>query len=323
MENTSGTRLEWPTLAVAALAYAGFAATALLAANWPLPLAMLAGAVTVTLHGSLQHEAVHGHPTASRWLNRLLVLPNLWLWLPFEHYRRTHLAHHRKATLTVPSVDPESPYVSAAAWRALPAPARLWLHAERCLFGAMLLRPFRLPLALALQEWREPSLRARDWLVHGLGCALPLWLAMSPGGLALWQYIAIFVLPGIALTTLRSFAEHGYEDDPGNRTNVTLCRWPLALLFLNNNLHTVHHLSPGLAWYRLPSRYRELRRVAPALVHSGEVFAGYAEVARRFGLRPRGEVVFPATSYGTTVAPAGGPARPSNSAALDCASPAR
>ena len=46
------------------------------------------GGVLITLHSSLQHEIVHGHPT--RWLgvNRLLAMLPLSLWLPFERYRR-------------------------------------------------------------------------------------------------------------------------------------------------------------------------------------------------------------------------------------------
>ena len=36
-------------------------------------------------------------------------------------------------------------------------------------------------------------------------------------------------------------------------------RGPLALLFLNNNLHVVHHAHPAVPWYRLPAIYAENR----------------------------------------------------------------
>ena len=36
-------------------------------------------------------------------------------------------------------------------------------------------------------------------------------------------------------------------------------RGPLALLFLNNNLHAVHHAHPRLPWYRLPGEYARRR----------------------------------------------------------------
>ena len=81
-------------------------------ANLPVPVLMVGGALVVTLHMSLQHEVIHGHPTRSRVLNQLLAGPSLSLWLPFERYRATHLQHHRDHHLTDPLEDPESFYVT-------------------------------------------------------------------------------------------------------------------------------------------------------------------------------------------------------------------
>ena len=54
-------------------------------------------------------------------------------------------------------------------------------------------------------------------------------------------------------------------------------RGPLAILFLNNNFHAVHHANPRLAWYRLPAEYarrrdewlRAERRLPLSLVRRG------------------------------------------------------
>ena len=52
----------------------------------------------------------------------------------------------------------------------------------------------------------------------------------------------------------------------------------LSLMFLNNNLHSLHHNEPGLAWYRLPARWRERRE--ELLAYTGEYrYAGYWQVA--------------------------------------------
>ena len=82
--------------------------------RWKFSLLPLGGYV-VCLHGSLQHEAVHGFPFRRRLWNSAIVFPSLWLWLPYTHYRETHLRHHRNDDLTFP-VDPESNYLTPEAW---------------------------------------------------------------------------------------------------------------------------------------------------------------------------------------------------------------
>ena len=74
------------------------------------------GGYLVCLHGSLQHEAVHGHPTPWPVVNEALVFPSLWLWMSFRIYRDSHLVHHRNDILTDPIDDPESYYVTPQAW---------------------------------------------------------------------------------------------------------------------------------------------------------------------------------------------------------------
>ena len=81
--------------------------------------------MVVVLHGSLQHEVIHGHPTRLRWLNDGLGKPGFWLWLPYELYRELHLRHHQNDTLTDPLDDPESYYVTGGRWRGLRAAMRL------------------------------------------------------------------------------------------------------------------------------------------------------------------------------------------------------
>ena len=65
--------VEWGTLALILGCYGGW-----LAALWLLPqvslgLSVLALGVMAALHSSLTHEALHGHPFRSRWLNEALM----------------------------------------------------------------------------------------------------------------------------------------------------------------------------------------------------------------------------------------------------------
>ena len=66
----------------------------------------------------------------------------------------------------------------------------------------------------------------------------------------------------------------------------------MSLLYLNNNLHCVHHSDPGLAWYRLPALWRA-RREEVLANNGGYRFSGYGEVVRRYAFTSREPVSWP------------------------------
>lgn len=288
--------LEWPTLAVGMFVYAGFAALTWFYHALPLWLLVPAAAYVVAWHGSLQHEAMHGHPTRDRRLNEAFVFPNLWLWMPYRVYRQTHLAHHRDERLTDPLDDPESYYMTPAQWARCGPIRRAVLRFRNTLLGRLLVGP----AIAAWSLWRNELARLLSgdrraleaWALNGVACALVLGWAVGVCGIPVVEYVAVFVYPGIALTLLRSFAEHRAEEDPENRSVVIDAAWPLALLFLNNNLHWLHHREPGTPWYRLPARYRAQRR--EILRANGNYrFRGYGELVRRYLVRAKEPVVHP------------------------------
>jgi len=287
--------VEWPTLAVAGAIYLGFGALTLWHSALPDWLLAVLGGYVVAWHGSLQHEVVHGHPTRCTGLNVALVLPSPGLWLPFRRYRESHLRHHREAQLTWPDSDPESYYLKPDAWRRLGPARRALLHAHNTLLGRLTLGP---PLAVWRfygDEWRRWSSGAGDvraWTEHAVGVALVLAWVTGVCGLSPLDYILLFVYPGTALTLLRSFAEHRARTNPEERTIVIESRAPLALMFLNNNLHAVHHRYPGLAWYRLPARWRA-EREAILRANGRYTLPGYLALARRYLLQPKEPVAHP------------------------------
>src|SRR5262249_38381909 len=147
--------IEWPTMAVVFGVYVGFALITWFHAALPWWLIGALGGYLVCLHGSLQHEAVHGHPTRWRWLNQALVFPSLWLWLPFGVYRETHLIHHEDQQLTCPVNDPESYYLLPAAWARLGPIARALRYAYNTVMGRLVLGPPFAVAQLALAERRR------------------------------------------------------------------------------------------------------------------------------------------------------------------------
>ena len=158
----AGHGIDWPTLALAVAVYLAFGALTWWHAALPWWLILPAGAYLVCLHGSLQHEAVHGHPTPWPRVNEALVFPSLWLWMPFRSYRTKHLIHHRNEMLTDPREDPESMYVTPEAWAAM-GPWRRGFHlANNTFLGRLTLGP----LVSVWRFWRDEIGRPDDNLIH-------------------------------------------------------------------------------------------------------------------------------------------------------------
>ncbi len=292
-------RVEWPTLLVALAIYAAFGLLTWFHAALPWWLLLPLGAYLVAWHGSLQHEVVHGHPTPSALANELLVLPCLWLWMPFRLYRESHLAHHDDAYLTDPRVDPESYYVDAAAWAKAGPLGRAFLAAHNTLAGRLLLGPLRCLWLFWGSEIRR--LLSGDfshltaWAIHAAGVALVLVWVIAICGLPLWAYLVLFAYPGLSLTLLRSFLEHGARREVAERSAIVEAGPLMSLLFLNNNLHLVHHDKPGMAWYRLPAFYHK-RRALFLASNDGYFYKGYGDIFRRYLFRAKEQPLHPATA---------------------------
>ena len=289
-------RIEWPTLFVAAATYGGFGFLTWHYAALPWWAVLPCAAFVVCLHGSLQHEAVHGHPTPWAAVNEALVFPSLWLWMPFRTYRDLHLAHHNDEILTDPLDDPESYYMTPEAWARQGPLARALLWAHNTLAGRLLLGPFWSVYALfrdeVLRLARGDRSQLPAWALHLVGCGLVLVWVVGVCGIPIGEYLLLFAYPGLSLTLLRSFLEHQARPEAAERSVLIEAGPVMSLVFLNNNLHALHHAEPGLAWFRLPARYRE-RRQELLTGNGGYRFSGYGEIAARYLLRPKEHPMHP------------------------------
>ena len=210
--------VEWPTLFVAAIIYLLFGLITWFHAALPWWILIPAGGYLVAWHGSLQHEVVHGHPTPWTPVNRALVFPSLWLWLPFDLYRVSHLVHHQDDRITDPTEDPESYYVTQRQWAEATAVERALMWAHNSFLGRMVLGPLRCLYRLYTSEGqrllRGDTANLRAWLIHAVSVALVLGWVAGVCGMAVWQYLLFFVYPGLSLTLVRSFLEHRAADEP-------------------------------------------------------------------------------------------------------------
>jgi fatty acid desaturase len=278
----TSTRQEWefPTLSLIIACYVAWGlSTTVLAAQFPIVAIVLTG-VIITLHSSLTHEAIHGHPTPYEPLNLALLSPGLILCIPLMRFRDTHLDHHMDARLTDPYDDPESNFLDAGDWEKLSKPIQMLLAMNNTLLGRLILGPAVSQVYFMLSDfraWRGGDRRvAAGWLWH-IPSLIPvlLWIAyVSP--MSIWAY-AISAYIGIALLKIRTFAEHRAHEISRERTVIIEDHGPLAFLFLNNNLHSVHHTHPNLAWYRLPGRYRR-EREHYLTKNGGYLFTSYAQL---------------------------------------------
>ncbi|WP_439137924.1 fatty acid desaturase [Roseicyclus sp.] len=287
-------RVEWPTLALIAASY-----LALFIGLFWLPmisttLAMAVLILVITLQSSLQHEVLHGHPFASRSLSEALVFASFNLCVPYQRFRDTHLAHHDDANLTDPYDDPESAYLDPAVWARLPGWYRAVLKANNTLLGRVVLGPLIGQIAFMAGDWRaimagdRAVLRAWLWHIPVTAVLMALVFA-SP--MPLWAYL-VACYGGLGLLKIRTFLEHQAHARASGRTAIIEDRGPLAFLFLNNNLHVVHHMHPRLPWYRLPGHYRANRDRYLAR-NGGYAYPNYATIARRHLLRAKEPVAHP------------------------------
>jgi fatty acid desaturase len=288
--------VEWPTMALVGFCYlAWFGLGHYLYSSLPW-LALVLMAFTIALHSSLQHEVLHGHPTRHALMNEALVFLPLGLFYPFRRFKVLHLTHHNDERLTDPYDDPESYYRSAMDWERIPGWLRRVLEVNNTMLGRFFLGPALMSAGFAwseIQRMRKGERRVFiAWLLHFIGM-IPVYLMVTRVfHMPFWLYVVVPAYFGLALITIRTYAEHRWSETPEGRT-IIVERSPLGLLFLNNNLHLVHHKNPTTPWYDLPRLFAE-RRAEWVAMNEGYVFKGYLDLFRAFALRRKEDNVHPA-----------------------------
>jgi fatty acid desaturase len=294
-------RIEWPTIVLAiACAVVWFAVTYVigdLGYWWLTPIAVL----LIAFHSSLQHEALHGHPTSDRLINEALVFLPVGLVYPYRRFRALHLKHHHDELLTDPFEDPESYYMPPGEWAKAGPVMQAIRSFNNTQIGRLLIGPALSIVGLVRADAKLIAGGDRDvqiaWLLHLLGLAVVLaWVRWVSGINPLIYFIA-FAYPALSVLSIRTFVEHQAKEAIGNRTILNEDRGLFAFLFLNNNLHFVHHRNPTVAWYRLPQLYREKRE--QFLAGNGGYYAkNYWEIFKAYALKKKEPVEHPLMAAG-------------------------
>jgi fatty acid desaturase len=245
--------------------------------------------VLLAWYMSLQHELTHGHPTRNETINRLMGLPPLAIWYPFDTYRQDHLKHHDDAHLTEPGIDPESNYITPEQTASM-GPMALWLYkSQRTVLGRFFIGPAIVNLSLwtrlarSLRQGQTAELAV--WCLHLPLVAVLLWLLDQYTRIPVWHYCFGIAYPALGLAMLRSLYEHRPGVVPAHRTVINEAALPWRLLYLNNNYHVVHHAYPGVQWYKIPALYRA-ERSAYLERNGGFVLPGYLHLLRNYAFKP-------------------------------------
>lgn len=280
--------IEWPTIALIIGCYAAWVIGVWLL---PVPFSFIGVGIVVALHTSLQHEIIHGHPFRQQWLNDLIIWPPLTLVVPFARFKTTHLAHHHDACITDPYDDPESNYLDGATWDSLSSLLRCILRVNNTILGRLLMGPLIGTVTFGLCEWR---MRDKDvicgWLWH-IPAVMAVLAVVISSPMPFWAYLGAAYF-GLSVLKLRTFLEHQADDRASGRSVIIEKGGVLGFLFLNNNLHAVHHMHPRVAWYRLPALFRS-RRDHYLRRNRGYYFGSYGEVIRRYLCTAKDPVAHP------------------------------
>jgi len=249
----------------------------------------------VTFHSSLQHEVIHGHPFEASKLNDLIAYAPIGIFLPYTRYKSLHLAHHQNASISDPLDDPESWYLPAQKWQQMPKWQKTIFTANNTLVGRMLLGPLLGVSTLFVRDMvsvskGQVSLLA-IWGLHLMAVSLLLaiigqWSVISIGTYLLCAYL------GMSILMIRTYLEHQAHETIRARSVIIEDKGILSLLFLNNNLHAVHHAYPMLAWYRLPGIFKR-NRDRFMKMNTGYHFNNYWEIFRKYTFSAKEPVAFP------------------------------
>lgn len=287
--------VEWPTVFGLLICYVFWGVgTTWFADRW-LPLAIMVTSIATAFHSSLSHEALHGHPTRSPFWNAVLVFPALSVTVPYLRFKDTHMAHHRDSILTDPYDDPETNYLDPIVWEDLPAWWRTVLCLNNTLAGRLVFGPVIGTYTFLLSDVRQVLSGDRrvafGWALHIPALALVcLWMACF-GSMPIWAWF-ISVYAALSLLKIRTFLEHRAFDFAPGRTVVIEDTGPLSVLFLNNNLHVVHHMHAKVPWYRLPALYRQNKDQYLSR-NCGYSFPSYATIFRLYLLKRKDPVAHP------------------------------
>jgi fatty acid desaturase len=235
-------RVAWPTLIVLGAALASWAAGVACAnASWPAALALCTVAAYVVF--TPLHEAAHRVVARRRWVNEVCGrLASVPLTGPFLAVRYLHLEHHKHTN--DPDLDPD--YWSGRGPRWL-LPLR-WLTQDLHYYVVYLRRPRpRRERVEVVLTFAALIAVAGALVARGHGREVACWLGSARLAIGVLAFSFDYLPHRPHRVTAKQDRVAATSAFPGRIRYV---------LSLGQSLHRVHHLYPGVPFYRYARLYR-------------------------------------------------------------------
>jgi len=287
-------KAEWRTLILIVACYLSLGFLLVNPLGIPLFILIFLLIPLITLHSSLQHECIHCHPFTSQMLNDAIVCLPVGILLPYFRFKASHIKHHQNASISDPYEDPESSYQDMAIWETRPNWVQNIFEINNTLTGRMLIGPVLSIVGFAIAELGSGNRKViLTWMLHFVASGLVLLAVFHMSAMPIWSYL-ICCYFAYSLLMVRTFLEHQAHESMRARTVIIEDKGLLSFLFLNNNLHVVHHAYPTVAWYKLPSIFAKNRNRFLEM-NRGYCFKSYAEIFKRFAFSCKEPVAYPFT----------------------------
>lgn len=243
----SAVGVAWPTLSLVGVAWTCFLGAIALGVGFgwelALPVFVLGGFIAFTP----MHDAAHKSVAKARWVSAVVGrVAGLILLAPFPAFRWIHLEHHKHTNEA--DADPDFYSGSGPRWQ---LPLR-WLTQDLHYYWLYLRR-------------RERPTRERAEAIATLLAAYALLAALALSGH--WQFVLTWLLGARIAIALLAFAfdylPHAPHDtiqrqDRYRATTLIDHAW-LTPVLLYQNYHLIHHLYPGVPFYRYAKVFEERR----------------------------------------------------------------
>lgn len=251
--------LAWPTVLIYFISFIGFGLS-----TYAFLTGMLSPFITVPISAFFVfwsftplHEAVHRNLSTINWLNDSIGTLSAQLLLPgfsTSLYRYLHVTHHAR---TGQDNDPDLKFTEG--------------NLLLCWVNSAFLDILWMRFYFSVWSERPVAERAR----FGLGLVLYLTMfAVAFTSAYAIEFIIAFVLPMLLgrvitvylLATIQHRKGHEQRVDPIGATSIqdVDSKWWQHLFMLGQSQHLIHHLYPGVPWYKYDPIWRAAKSKIPA-----------------------------------------------------------
>jgi len=245
----------WPTIAlfVGLNAVAGIATWAALSGRIPFLAAAAINTAYVYFLYTVVHEAVHANISSRRrdlaWIDLFIgTLACIPLWLFFYQHKKQHMVHHARTNFDDdPDIYARGSFAGWLFWR-LPKALIAYFNPVQLYRECLAYGVPRNEIIITMASFAVQAFVFLGIIAAGYGYEL----------LVLW-FIPWWIGQTVMLT-LFTWIPHYDHHATGRYSNTRVSLFPGAnWLLLGQHLHLIHHMMPGIPYYRYQRTFDEIR----------------------------------------------------------------